>query len=332
MSNTNFSTLLSTTLNNHRPRLTDNVFKDRVLSWFLLDKKRSRMDDGGVKIVEPLLYAAGQAGSYSGWDQIAITPQTGVTAAEFDWKQLCATVAISGIEKAQNSGENQILNLVKTKVEQAEETLKNSMNTMLWGDGTGNAGKDWNGIGAAIAATGTYGGIDGAANAYWRSHVVDVSGDSGVPAKTITLEKLFSAINTSANGNDKVDGMFTTTAIYTEVEGLFQPQVQYQDVKAANAGFENITVKGIPLYFDQAATAETLYGINSKYLTVVGHKDVWFDSSGDDDAPMSSAHATSGAGVVVDGTYRLIRTFGNLTCRNRARHFRLNYIDVAGTA
>lgn len=332
MPNANFDTLLSTTLNNHRPRLTDNVFKDRVLSWFLLDKKRSRMDDGGVKIVEPLLYAAGQAGSYSGWDQINITPQTGVTAAEYPWKQLYATVAISGLEKAQNSGENQVLNLVKTKVEQAEETLKNNINTMLWGNGTGNSGKDWGGIAQAISNTGVYGGIDAAVDTWWRSHYVDVSGDAGVTAKTVTLEKLFSAINKSANGSDKVDGLFTNVDIYGEIEGLFQPQVQYQDVKAANAGFENLTVKGIPLYFDQAAPAERIFGINSKYLTVVGHKDVWFKSTGDDSTPAHSAHATSGAGIAVDGTYRLILTYGNLTCRNRARHFLMDWIDIAGTA
>ena len=81
MSNPNFTTILSTTLDNYRKQLTDNIFNDRPLSRWLMSKNRTRMLSGGVKIVEPLIYASGQAGAYGGYDQITITPQTGITAA-----------------------------------------------------------------------------------------------------------------------------------------------------------------------------------------------------------------------------------------------------------
>ena len=56
MSNANFDALLSTTLAKYRDQLTDNVFTARPLTYFLTDKGRIRMIDGGTKIVEPLIY------------------------------------------------------------------------------------------------------------------------------------------------------------------------------------------------------------------------------------------------------------------------------------
>jgi hypothetical protein len=68
-----------------------------------------------------------------------------------------------------------------------------------------------------------------------------------------------------------------------------------------------------------------VFGINSKYLTLVGHKDRWFKNSGFTDNTASS-HASSGASTITDARYAIITAYGNLTVRNRARHFRMvNY-------
>ena len=116
MSNPNFDQLLSTTLANYRKQLTDNVFTARPLTYFLMDKGRIRMLDGGTKIVEPLIYGTnGTVNSYSGYDTISITAQDGITAAEYDWKQYAVSIAISGIEEAKNNGEQAVLNLLEAK-------------------------------------------------------------------------------------------------------------------------------------------------------------------------------------------------------------------------
>ena len=87
--NANFDALLSTTLANYRPQLTDNVFSARPLTYWLMDKGRIRMVNGGTKIVEPLIYGTNSTvGSYSGYDTISLTPQEGISAAEFEWKQI----------------------------------------------------------------------------------------------------------------------------------------------------------------------------------------------------------------------------------------------------
>lgn len=328
MSNPNFTTLLSTTLSNYRKQLTDNIFTDRPLSMWLMEKQRTRMLSGGVDIVEPLIYAGGQAGAYSGYDQINITPQDGLTAAKFDWKQLYATIAISGIEEAQNNGKEAFINLLEAKVMQAEETLKEQVNAMLFGNGTGTGGKNFLGLDALISGmdkttvpvrvgTAAIGGIDGATQPYWNSIVAGKT----ATATPLTLAALTTPYNTSAKGSDKADAIFTTQALFEAYEALLLPQVRRTHAKSADSGFENLMFKGAPVFYDDECQANTIYGINSKYLTLVGHKDRWFKNSGFTENT-ASAHATSGASNVTDARYALITAYGNLTVRNRARHFR----------
>ena len=102
--NSNFNELLSTTIANYRDQLTDNVFNARPLTNHLMENGRLRMVDGGTQIIEPLIYGENSTvGVYSGYDTISLTPQSGISAAEFDWKQYAASIAISGIEEAKNN-------------------------------------------------------------------------------------------------------------------------------------------------------------------------------------------------------------------------------------
>ena len=115
--NSNFDEILSTTLKNYIPKLTDNIFSARPLFYALTNGQTIRRINGGAKIVVPVIYGTNStAGSYSGTDTISVTAQTGISAAEYDWKQYAATVTINGIEEAKNNGEAQIIDLLEGKI------------------------------------------------------------------------------------------------------------------------------------------------------------------------------------------------------------------------
>jgi hypothetical protein len=332
MSNPNFDTLLSTTLDNYRETLTDNVFNSRPVLYHLMEKNRLRMLSGGNKIVEPLIYDEGQAGSYGEWEQLAITPQAGITAAEFDWKSLYATIAISGLEEAKNNGEEQVISLLEAKTMQAEQTLKNKISTMLFAESLA-AGTDWEGLGILIgdhnSTVTTVGGIDATANAYWRSVVRDKTATAfaDVDIRAFVAEAANSA---SDSGTDRVDAVFTAQDVFELYESQLTPQVRYSDVKSANAGFQNLMVQGVPMYWDFDCPAGTIYGVNSKYIGFAGHTARWFKQSPFTDGlsgNTSSAHASSGAASTVDARYSVITAYGNMTVRNRKRHFKIH--DIA---
>lgn len=305
--NANFDALLSTTLANYRNQLTDNVFTDRVLTNHLMQKGRMRMVNGGTKIVEPLIYGQNSTvASYSGYDTIALTAQDGISAAEYEWKQYAASIAISGIEEAKNNGEAEIINLLEAKIMQAEESMREGFNAMFYSDGTGNSSKNWNGLGNIIESGNTVGGINSATagNEFWRSYEENT-------AAALTLAQMATAYNSVSVGNDHPDLILTSRTLFEKYEALLQPQLRYTDTKTADAGFQNLLFKAAPVVFDAACTAGVMYFINSKYLTLVGHTGKWFTQT-DFIRPEN-----------MDARYALIMCYGNLTCRNRAKQGKL---------
>ena len=306
--NANFDTLLSTTLANYRNQLTDNVFTARPLSAALMDKGRVRMVSGGTKIVEPLIYGQNSTvGSYSGYETISLTPQDGVSAAEYDWKQYAASIAISGIEEAKNNGEAEIINLLEAKIMQAEESMREGFNQMFFADGTGNSGKDWLGLGAIVESGNTVGGINSAAaqgNDWWRSYEENSAG-------ALTVAQMNTAYNSISVGNDHPDLLMTTQTLFEKYESLLQPALRFTDTKYADMGFQNMLFKAAPVMYDVHSTAGVFYFLNTKYLTLVGHSDKWFQQT-EFIRPEN-----------MDARYALIMCYGNLTCRNRAKQGKL---------
>lgn len=298
-------TLLATTVANYRKTLTDNVFNARPLTYFLMDKGRIRMLNGGTNIVEPLIYGENSTvASYSGYDTISLTPQSGITAAEFDWKQYAASVAISGIEEAKNNGEQAMVNLLEAKIMQAEESMKEGFNSMFFGDGTGNSGKDWNGLGNLVESGNSVGGINSATETWWRSYEENT-------VAALSLAQMTTAYNSVSVGNDHPDMILGTQTLFEKYESLLQPQLRYTDTKTADAGFQNLLFKAAPVAYDVDCPAGNMYFLNSKYITLVGHSDKWFEVT-----PFIRPEN-------LDARYSLIMCYGNLTIRNRKRQGKL---------
>ncbi len=302
--NSSFDEILTTTLKNYVPKLTDNIFSARPLFYALTNGQTIRRISGGAKIVVPIIYGTNStAGSYSGTDTISVTAQTGISAAEYSWGQYAATVTISGIEEAKNNGEAQIIDLLEGKIFQTQETVIENMNTMFWADGSGNSSKDWNGLGNIVGAVGqSLGGIDpaGAGNSWWASTEVNQAG-------AITVASMANIYNTVSVGNDQPTIGITTQALYEAYEALLDGQIRYTDTDVADGGFQNLLFKGAPVTFDGACTSGEMMFLNTKYLQLVAHSDVWFK-------PTPFVRPTN-----QDAVFSQLLCYGQLTCSNRAR-------------
>lgn len=303
MANPNYDEILSTTLANHMPRLVDNVFSARPLVYFLKKAGQVRVVNGGNKIVLPLMYGQNStAGSYSAYDTIDITPQTGITAAEYNWKQYAATIAISGIEEAQNSSEEAIIDLLEAKTFQAEETITEQMDQMfIQSDGTGNSGKDWLGLEILVRdATATVGGIDASVDSWWESYVEGTAG-------SLDLASMRTAYNSVAVGNDQPNVILTEQTLFEAYEDLLQSQERFMDASTADGGFQNLLFKGAPVVYDDYVNAGDMYFLNTKYIRLVGHGDNWFK-------PTPFVRPDN-----QDARYAQIICYGELTISNRKR-------------
>jgi hypothetical protein len=307
--NPDFNALLSTTLQNYQPTLVDNIFKDLVLLNHLNERGRVQVEEGGTSIVEPLMYAVNNTvSSYSGYDAIDLTPQDGISAAEYQWKQMAASIAISGIEEAKNRGTEAIIKLLNAKIQQAEMSLKSSLNDMLFSNGAGNGGKDFNGLTNIVGTqNNTVGGIDASSNTWWNPT------QATTMAATLSLVNMADVYNRASKGSDVPDLIITNNSLYEKYESLLTPNVRYQDVAKANAGFQNLMFKQTPMVFDLALAVDTsdapMYFLNTKYLKLTGMTGHWF----------ATTDFQKGTVAGVDARYALVMAFGELTCSNRSR-------------
>jgi hypothetical protein len=190
---------------------------------------------------------------------------------------------------------------------QAEESMREGFNQMFFGDGTGNSGKNWNGLGNIVESGNTVGGINSASgqgNDWWRSYEENTAG-------ALTLAQMATAYNSTSVGNDHIDTVLTTQTLFEKYEALLQPQLRYTDTKTADAGFQNLLFKSAPVMYDVHCTAGVMYFLNTKYLTLVGHSGKWFTQT-EFVRPEN-----------LDARYALIMCYGNLTCRNRAKQGKL---------
>lgn len=304
--NDNFDAILSTTLKKYTPKLEDNVFQDLPLLNMFQRADHIVKIDGGEQIVEPLLYAQNDtAGSYSGYDSIDTTPQEGITSAAYDWKQFAATVAIAGIEEIKNNGTSKIIDLLEAKINQAEMSISDSLNKQLFADGTGNSSKDFAGLKTYVPAdptTGSPGGINRATsgNEWWRNY-------TEATAAALTIGYMSTAYNSVSKGKDVPTNGFTTQLLFEKYESLLQPALRFSDNATADAGFQNLLYKSMPVVFDRACTAGYFYLLNVKYLKLKVHTGTWFKPT-----PFVKPHGQ-------DARYSQIISAGNLVMSNAAR-------------
>lgn len=321
-----YDDLLATTLDNYRGKLVDNIFSKHVLAWLLKTKGSVRMLDGGEQIVEHLLTGENDdVGTFDEWEPVDITPQGGIDVAKFDWGTMVSTIAISGLEEAKNAGKSQILSLMKARTLQSEKTLQRLFNDMLWGT-SGVAG----GFGSVldiIDDVATVGEINPATNAFWKSPVSKaVAQTNDFAALQAVLTNLY---NTASDGTDVVNAVIGDQASYEMYELGLTPNVRYQDKESANAGFQSLMFKGVPMYWDKAAPANTMVGINTEYLSLVGHKNRWFKQSPFTKSPIDGDGAAFGGAKWLDARYAVISTFGQITTNDRSKHFKVEEVGQA---
>jgi len=346
----NWDTLLTTTLNNYRKTLTDNVFGGRVLLDYLQSNGRVRMVEGGMNIVEPLLLGPGEANSYTQWQVLQVNAVGGISAAVFPWRQIFATIIISGLEEAQNNGKEQIINLLEAKIMQAEETLKAILSQMLWGTRAGSPAADFTSLLTLVDATGAAGGITPDSTPVggvvpmenlWRSPTWNAATATGTDSKgaPITgmppvgtydgteLEKALRRMFmlSSDGGKDHVDAIFAGDLWFEAYEASLTPQVRYTDTTKANLGFQNLMFKNVPIFWDPDAPGGTALGLNSKYIGLAIHSDRNFEQS--PFTPNLSGTTAPGAAPpaaqALDARVSFITTYGNTTVRERRRHFKI---------
>lgn len=318
MASPNLSDIISTTIQSRSGVLADSVTKNNALLYKLKQRGNVKPFSGGNVILQELMYndtSTQNAGSYSGYDVIDITPNSPISAAQFDIKQYAAAVSISGLEMLQNAGKEQIIDMLEGRVQVAEAQLMNQISAGVYSDGTGNGSKDITGLASAVSITptsGTYGGINRATWTFWQNVKFDATTDGGAAATSGNIQSYMNRVAVQlVRGMDRPDMIVAGNDYYRLFLESLQAIQRITSEDSAAAGFTSLKYMGAGLNCDVfldggiggSLATDRMYFLNTKYIFLRPHRDRNFVPIGGDRQSVNQ-----------DATVRLIGWAGNLTC------------------
>ena len=266
----NVTDIVATTIEKRSKRIQDNVTKNNALLTYIKDKGNVRTFSGGSLIYEELSFAENSnAGWYAGYDLLPIAAQDVISAAQFDIKQAAVPVVISGLDELRNSGPEQMIDLMESRIKVAESTMANLLAQGIYSDGTAAGGKQIVGLDAAVPVTpttGTYGGIDRATWTFWRSVATN--------AGALTAATIQGAMNAMwsnlVRGMDRPNLLVMDNLFWQMYMASLQPQQRFTDPSKASLGFPTVKFMDADVVMDGGiggfATSNTCFFLNTKFL------------------------------------------------------------------
>jgi hypothetical protein len=315
--NNNLTEIITTTLRNRTGKLADNVTKNNALLMRLKKKGKVKPVSGGRTIVQELEYAEnGTYKRYSGYEALNISPSDVFTGAEYNYAQAAVAVSISGLEELQNSGENAIIDLLESRIGNAERTMTNNVALDCYSDGTADGGRQIGGLALLVSktpTTGVVGGIDASASigTFWRNIAFSGATDGGAATASSNIQSYMNRVYIQlVRGADKTDLIVADNNYWRLYLESLQAIQRIGSDEMASAGFDSLKYMNADVVLDGGfgggAPTNTMYFLNTDYIFFRPHADRNFVPLGDDRYAVNQ-----------DAMVKLIGFAGNMTVSNR---------------
>ena len=313
--NSAITDIIATTIQSRSGELADNLTQNNAILTRLNSKGNIRPFSGGNVILEEIMYNdpnTNNANSYSGYEVLNIAPDSPISAAQFKIAQYADSVTMSGLEMLQNSSKEAIIDLLDGRMQVSEARLLNRISGDLFLDGTGNGGKNLDGLAAAVSASptsGTYGGINRATWTFWQNQIT-----TGVTGSTNIQAKMTEAAIKQIRGTDKADLIVAGNTMYQYYVASLQAIQRITSEESGAAGFASLKFYGGGTSADvilgggygAQETATYMYLLNTNYIFLRPHKERNFVPIGGERQSINQ-----------DAIVKLYGWAGNLTTSNR---------------
>lgn len=312
--NSSWPEITTTTLYNRQRKLADSVTKNNALLFRLSQKGKVKEVDGGQAIVQEIEYQEnGTYMRYSGYDVLNISPSDVFTAAQYPFAQAAVAVSISGLEMLQNSGKEKMIDLLESRIGNAERTMRNNISLDCYSNGTASGGKQIGGLQLLVGDTnnsGTIGGINSASWTFWQNNSFSFSGNSLTPGASTIQTAMNRAYLAQVRQTDKPDLIIADNTYFRYYWESLQSIQRITDTKMAEAGFDNLKFMGSDVVFDGGfgggAPASHMYLLNTDYIFLRPHRERNM-------VPLDPDRFS----VNQDAMVKLIAWAGNMTMSNR---------------
>ena len=246
------------------PVLMDQFYSSTPMMATLMSKAKV-VYDSGQKIDIPVLYGDLPNGWYEGLDTFDISQVETTTLAKFDWKQLYVDVTLDGTTILKIEGDEKILSIVATKMENAAKTFSRAFSQAIFAD---QGAKAILPLTDAMATTGTYGEIDKSTYSWWQGNVNTTGG-------AFDMDMLQSMYGDCSDGAIQPDLIVTTQDIYDKIWLRVQPQQRGNldnSPGLAKIGFSGISFNKATIVVDSHCNSGYIYVLNTDFWKQVVHK------------------------------------------------------------
>lgn len=255
MASPGLSEIVTTTLRNRTKKLADNMLRNNGVLVRLNSRGNVKPFDGGRTIVQELEYANNTTYKrYSGYEVLNIQPSDVFTAAEFPIRQVAVAVSISGLELLQNAGREKVIDLLESRIKNAEKTMMNGLSYDMYSDGsqTGQIG----GLQYLVASTptsGVVGGIDRATWNFWQNQKYSALTDGGAALSSANVYEYMTTLYTrlvrQQDAPDLILAPNTAWNAYNQALHAIQ-RITRTDSDVAKAGFKTLEFMGCDVVLD----------------------------------------------------------------------------------
>ncbi len=274
----NIGEIVASTIESRSRTAADNVTKNNAFYRWLKKAGNVKTVSGGSQIFQEFTFQEnGNFGWYSGYDLLPVNAQEVLSGATFTLKQAACAVLISGLEQLQNNGKEEMIDLLETRISNAEGTMINNLSAAVYSDGTGSGGKQLTGLASAVSdtpLTGTYGGIDRSLWPFWRNQVLSTGGAFASATVLGFMNTMWASL---VRGQDRTKLILTDTLGWNAYVGALQNVLRFTSTDDADAGFAAVKFMDADVVLDGGiggfAPANRMYFLNPKYLFYRPHKD-----------------------------------------------------------
>lgn len=334
MASPNLSEIVTTTLRSRTGELADNMSRNNATLLRLSRRGNAKTFSGGRTIVQELNYADNQTFQwYSGYQSLNISPSQVFSAAEFPIRQAAVAVSISGLEELQNSGEEAIIDLLESRIMNAEDTFMNGLSQGIYGDGsvTNSVG----GLQLLVSSTptsGVVGGIDRSVWTFWQNQTWSAATNGNTTLSSASILQQMDALWVQlVRGRDYPDLIVADNVTYRYYLNALQaiqrigPESRAPDLAeygfttlkylqadvVLDGGFQGFSSDPLPAQTSTSASAvggapsTTMYFLNTRYL-------FWRPHARRNMVPLDPDRFS----VNQDAMIRLIGWAGNMTINN----------------
>lgn len=306
--------IVTTTLRNRTGKLADNVSKNNALLRRLKGKGKVKPVSGGRTIVQEMEYAEnGTFKRYSGYEMLNITPSDVFTAAEFNYAQAAVAISISGLEQIQNAGEDRIIDLLESRIGNAERTLVNNIALDCYSDGTADGGRQIGGLQLLVSSSptsGVIGGIDRSAWSFWRNQIFSGLNNGGAAVTAANIQSYMNRLWVQqVRGADRPDLIVADNNFYRYYLESLQAIQRIASEDKAMVGFDALKYMSADVVLDGGygggSPTNTMYFLNTDFIYFRPAASRNFVPIGDDRFAVNQ-----------DAMVKLVGFAGNLTMSN----------------